>query len=360
MNKELYIGIMSGTSLDGVDITLCEIDELSCRLLYSVEYPFPSSLKADILNTISTSTTLKEVGILDNKLGVLFGELVVRFVSEQKLHDNIRAIGLHGQTLWHSPEGEYPFSMQLGDANVVAAKTGIKTVADFRRMDMANGGQGAPFAPAFHQFVFGSLEGSVAVVNIGGMANITLLGKNLKGWDSGCGNVLLDMWIKQTEEKSYDKDGDFARSGRVDEALLENMLNDSYFKKPAPKSTGREYFNENWLANFLPIFKSIKDEDIQRTLLELTARTISNDLEEYSITKLIVCGGGSKNRFLMQRLSELCECEVSVSDNFGVSSDFLESMAFAWLAKKRIHHEIVELSSVTGARKNSVLGGVYY
>lgn len=359
MNKELYIGIMSGTSLDGVDITLCEIDELSCRLVSSAEYPFPLGLKAEILHLLSTSTTLQEIGELDNKLGTLFGELVVRFVSEQKLHDNIRAIGLHGQTLWHSPDSENPFSMQLGDANIVAAKTGITTVADFRRMDMANGGQGAPFAPAFHQFLFGGMKENVAVVNIGGMANITLLGKNLKGWDSGCGNVLLDMWINQTQEKPYDKDGDFARRGTIDEDLLENMLNDSYFKKPAPKSTGREYFNENWLANFLPIFHTIKDEDIQRTLLELTAKSISNDLQGDSITKLIVCGGGSKNRFLMQRLSELCECEVSVSDEFGVSSDFLESMAFAWLAKKRIHREVVELSCVTGARKDSILGGVY-
>jgi len=359
VNKELYIGVMSGTSLDGVDITLCEIDALSCNLIASAEYAFPSVLKAEILHILSTQTTLQEIGTLDNKLGVLFGELVVRFVSEQNLHDSIRAIGLHGQTLWHSPDTQNPFSMQLGDANIVAAKTGIRTVADFRRMDMANGGQGAPFAPAFHQFLFAGMKENVAVVNIGGMANITLLGENLKGWDSGCGNVLLDMWVNKTQGKSYDKDGDFARSGRVDETLLENMLSDSYFKKLAPKSTGREYFNENWLANFLPIFHTIKDEDIQRTLLELTAKSISNDLQTEAITKLIVCGGGSKNRFLMQRLSALCECEVSASDDFGVSSDFLESMAFAWLAKKRIHHEVVELSSVTGAKKDSILGGVY-
>jgi len=359
MNKELYIGIMSGTSLDGVDITLCEIDELSCRLVSSTEYSLPSEIKTEILKLISTTATLQEIGKLDNKLGLMFGELVVRFVSEQKHHDTIRAIGLHGQTLWHSPNGTNPFSMQLGDANIVAAKTGITTVADFRRMDIANGGQGAPFAPAFHQFLFNGLEGKVAVVNIGGMANITLLGEKLQGWDSGCGNVLLDMWINKTQGKPYDKDGEFARSGKVDEALLKSMLSDSYFKKTAPKSTGREYFNENWLANFLPIFHTIKDKDIQRTLLELTAKTISNDLKAHTITNLIVCGGGSKNRFLMQRLHALCEYRVSVSDEFGVSSDFLESMAFAWFAKKRIHREVVELRSVTGAKKDSILGGVY-
>lgn len=360
MMSNLYIGVMSGTSLDGVDVTLCEVDGNSCKLLYSHEFTFPQELKAEVLNAISTSVTLKTLGSLDHKLGQLFANSVNEFLKTYKINaKDINAIGLHGQTLWHEPQSDTPFSMQLGDANIVAAKTSIKTVADFRRMDMANGGEGAPFAPAFHQFVFSRIEGNIAVVNIGGMANITLLGKNLRGWDIGCGNVLLDMWITQTQGKAYDKDGDFARSGTINEELLNSMLQDAYFLKTPPKSTGREYFNDTWLANFLPLFQTIKDEDIQATLLELTARTIADSMKNSSIETLILCGGGAKNGYLVERLEELCDANVKRSDDYGVSSDALESMAFAWLAYKRIQGEAVDLKSVTGASKNSQLGAIY-
>ena len=358
--SNLFIGVMSGTSFDGIDIALCQIDSTSCKLIASEEYPFPTRLKEEILAMIEGVTSLKQVGEIDNKLGHLFADKLTQFLHAYKLkaHD-INAIGLHGQTLWHAPDGEYPFTMQLGDANIVAAQTLIQTVADFRRMDIANGGQGAPFAPAFHEFLFSSLGESVAVVNIGGMANISLLGKNLRGWDSGCGNVLLDMWIGKTLGESYDKDGTFAKSGKVQEDLLQAMINDEYFKKLPPKSTGREYFNQTWLAKFLPIFNTIKEEDIQRTLLELTALSIAKDINAEKISKLIVCGGGSKNGFLMQRLGELCSCEVLLSDTLGVDSDFLEAMAFAWFAYKRLNKETVKLSHVTGAKIDSLLGAIY-
>lgn len=358
--KNLYMGIMSGTSLDGVDIVLCEIDSSSCKLLHSFEYQFPKELKRDILSIISTTSTLQNIGVLDNKLGTLFAHCTNSFLQTYKLNSqNINAIGLHGQTLWHEPNGNTLFSIQLGDANIVAAKTGIKTVADFRRMDMANGGQGAPLTPAFHQFLFASHQKNIAILNIGGMANITILNGEVKGWDVGCGNVLLDMWINKTKNKPYDKDGDFAKGGKVILELLEKMLNDAYFKKKPPKSTGREYFNETWLANFLPIFNTYRDEDIQRTLLELTVKSIISDLKNRNIKMLIVCGGGVRNKFLMQRLDELCLCEIKSSDELGVSSEYLEAMAFAWLAYKRVHNETVELKSVTGASKNSLLGGIY-
>ena len=271
----------------------------------------------------------------------------------------MKAIGLHGQTLWHSPHAEYPFSMQLGCPNVVHAKIGIKVVADFRSMDIANGGEGAPFAPAFHQFVFGSQKERVAVVNIGGMANITLLGDELKGWDTGVGNALMDYWIQTCKNLPFDKDGEFSACGNLNEELLNSFLDDEYFKQLPPKSTGREYFNPTWLSNHLPTFQTIKDEDIQRTLLELTAISISNDIKKTDTNLLIVCGGGVKNRFLMQRLQKLCDIEVKSSDELGISSDFMEAMAFAWLAKMRVHKQEVDLKSVTGAKKNSILGGIY-
>jgi len=360
MMSELYIGVMSGTSLDGIDVALCEIDSNHCKLVAADEYPFDGELKREILEVIAGTTTLKQVGTIDKKLGLAFAHAVNRFVREKELNaENITAIGLHGQTLWHEVESEFPFSMQLGDASTVVASTGIKVVTDFRNMDVANGGQGAPFAPAFHQQLFSDFEEKVAVLNIGGMANITLLGEKLQGWDTGCGNVLLDMWIQKSRGLSYDEDGEFARSGEVNQDLLNAMLRDEYFTKFPPKSTGREYFNETWFANHLPIFNSIKDEDIQRTLLELTAKTIANDVTNSDTELLIVCGGGTKNSFLMQRISELCKIKVMPSDKFGISSDFMEAMAFAWFAYKRVHNEKVKLSSVTGASKDSILGGIY-
>ncbi|WP_321777292.1 anhydro-N-acetylmuramic acid kinase [Sulfurimonas sp.] len=356
--SELYIGVMSGTSLDGVDVTLCEIDESNCKLISSLEFPFDAELKEEILNVINSSTTLEQIGTLDNKLGHLFADAINTFLQKQNIDaKSIDAIGLHGQTLWHKPNGDNPFSMQLGCPNVVNAQTNIKVVADFRRMDIANGGQGAPFAPAFHQFIFKEKES--AVLNIGGMANITILGENLRGWDTGCGNVLMDMWIQKCKNIPFDKDGKFAKSGSIDANLLDAMIRDIYFTKLPPKSTGREYFNDTWLANYLPIFQTLKDEDIQRTLLELTALSIANDVKNNSIKSLIVCGGGVKNAFLMQRLQELCKVKVASTDEVGVSSEFMESMAFAWLAYKRIHNQEVNLSCVTGAKKDSILGGIY-
>jgi len=355
-----YIGVMSGTSLDGVDVVLCEIDKNSFSLVHAKEYPFPSNLKEEILYTIYEMQTLKKFGELNHKLGNLYADTLLSFLKEFKLeYTDIRAIGLHGQTLWHEPNSNFPFSMQLGDPNIVVAKTGIKTIADFRGMDMANGGQGAPFAPAFHKFLFGSMGTNVAVLNIGGMANITLLEDNLTGWDSGCGNVLLDLWISQTQGKAFDKDGAFAKSGTLNTELFDAMINDVYFKQKAPKSTGREYFNETWLANYLPVFSTISAQDIQRTLLEVTVKSIANDINASSTKKLIVCGGGAKNSFLMQRLEKLCSCDVIISNALGVNSDYLEAEAFAWFAYKRVHKEALELHLVTGAKKDVLAGAIY-
>jgi anhydro-N-acetylmuramic acid kinase len=358
--SELYIGVMSGTSMDGIDIVLCEVDDNKCFLKASSEYPFSLELKSEILEIINGSTTLAQVGTLDNRLGLLFVDAINDFIRKESLDaSEIKAIGLHGQTLWHAPDAKYPFSMQLGNANIVSAKTTIQVVTDFRRMDIANGGQGAPFAPAFHQEVFKHLDKKTAVVNIGGMANITLLDDELKGWDTGCGNALMDYWSSNYTNIAYDEDAKFALEGKVNEELLDAFLQDDYFKKLPPKSTGREYFNPTWLSNYLPLFNTIKAQDIQRTLLELTAKSIAIDANKTDVRLVIVCGGGVKNPLLMQRLRELCKAEVKPSDEFGVSSDYMEAMAFAWLAYKRVHRQKVKLSPVTGASQDSILGGIY-
>ena len=358
MPKEKYIGIMSGTSLDGVDVVLCEIDSTSCTLLESLEFPFPSELKAELLSTIAGQCTVEEVGRADHSLGLLFTEAVASLLVSHDIDaSTVRAIGLHGQTLWHAPHGSHPFTMQLGDPNILAAKTGIPVVADFRRKDVALGGQGAPFAPAFHEFIFSNINTSIAVVNIGGMANITVLGDTLIGYDTGCGNVLLDMWIDKHQHVAYDKDGAWARSGKVNYALLDVMMEDAYFALDYPKSTGREKFNEGWVENNLKgTYKGIPLQNVQRTLLELTALSISNEVLKFNTDVALLCGGGAKNSFLVERIKALIpNVEVAIAQN----ADEIEAMTFAWLAYKRIHEEVVNLKDVTGASSNSVLGCVY-
>ncbi len=382
--KEKYIGIMSGTSLDGVDVVLCEIDSQSCTLLHSLEYPMPQELKNDILTIIEGKSTLEQVGKIDHRLGLLFTQAVGALLIRENIDaSSIIAIGLHGQTLWHEPDGEHPFSMQLGDSNIMTAKTGIPVVADFRRKDMALGGQGAPFAPAFHEFIFKNINSSVSIVNIGGMANITVLGQKLIGYDTGCGNVLLDMWINKHQNVTYDKDGTWAKSGEVDYTLLDAMMADEYFSQPYPKSTGREKFNEAWLENMLcrgePMCspnmdekKNItsvveakgnhmglplrRNEDVQRTLVELTALSISNEVLKFNTDVALLCGGGAKNSFLVERIKALMlNVEVAIAQN----ADEIEAMTFAWLAYKRIHKEKVNLKDVTGAKDNTILGAIY-
>ncbi len=360
---ELYIGIMSGTSLDGVDIVLCEIDEDRCDLIASLEFPLSLELKADILTMIEGKSTLEVVGQIDHRLGLLFTQAVGALLIRENIDaSGITAIGLHGQTLWHEPRGEYPFSMQMGDPNILTAKTGIPVVADLRRKDVALGGQGAPFAPAFHEFLFGGSEASVSIVNIGGMANITVIAdtvhNKLIGYDTGCGNVLLDMWITKHQNETYDKDGAWARSGTVDYRLLDVMMSDEYFEEPYPKSTGREKFNKVWLEN---IISSVgagtpRPTDVQRTLLELTALSISNEVLKFNRDIVLLCGGGAKNSFLVERMKALMpNVEVAIADN----ADYIEAMTFAWLAYKRVHKEVVNLKDVTGASDNAVLGALY-
>ncbi|MEA2048006.1 MAG: anhydro-N-acetylmuramic acid kinase [Campylobacterota bacterium] len=354
MHKERYIGIMSGTSLDGVDVVLCEIDETSCQLLSSLEYPISLELKRDILTLIEGKSTVAQVGQIDHRLGLLFTQAIGALLIGQNIDaSQITAIGLHGQTVWHAPHNGV--TMQLGDPNIMTAKTGIPVVADFRRKDIALGGQGAPFAPAFHEFIFKNINMSISIVNIGGMANITVLGESLIGYDTGCGNVLLDMWIAEHQGSTYDKEGAWAKSGTVDYALLEHMMDDNYFTQPYPKSTGREKFNRVWLQNYLA-GKRHTPEDVQRTLLELTALSISNEVLRFNRDMLILCGGGAKNSFLVERIKALMpNIEVAIATN----ADWLEAMAFAWLAYKRMHHEKVNLKDVTGAKENGILGGIY-
>ena len=356
----IYIGVMSGTSLDAIDVALCSIDRYSCTLLASLSYPFDKSLKEEILDVIDGTTTLKQIGKIDTHLGIEYSKAINLLLKEQNLNPKeVKAIGLHGQTLWHEPRGEFPFSMQLGNPSLVAVRCGIDVVSDFRQKDIALGGEGAPFAPAFHKELFSHIN-KCAVVNIGGMANISLFFPTIIGYDCGCGNVLMDLWIDEVKGKSYDHNGEWAKSGKVNLELLESMLDDEYFKLKYPKSTGREYFNKDFLIKYLEPFDKISDRDIQATLLELTARVIADEIKKFDIETLLVCGGGAKNIYLLDRIqTNLPYLKVDITDSYGVNSDNMEAMIFAWFAYKRLKNETIDLKTVTGAKNNTILGGIY-
>ncbi len=366
--RELYIGVMSGTSMDGVDTALVSISGNKISLIAHGEHPMPNSLKQSLLNVcIGQATDLKAIGEIDHQLGHLFADAVLDLLERSGYSaKDITAVGNHGQTVFHQPTGSSPFTMQLGDANVIATKTGIQTIADFRRKDMALGGQGAPLVPAFHHTIFKASSSSVIVLNIGGIANISVLRPNhpVLGYDTGPGNMLMDAWVDKHLNQKFDRDAQFAKQGSTHEPLLEQLLRNAYFEQRPPKSTGRELFNLPWLEKQLSQFTHLSPEDVQCTLCEFTATTIANEVNRYHLgtePELLVCGGGACNPLIMERLTRLLpNWNVASTDSKGVSADYMEAMAFAWLAQRRIHNLPSNLPEVTGASKLASLGVLYY
>lgn len=369
MTKEaLYIGIMSGTSLDGVDTALVSIKDRKINLLASDFLSYPESLKTRVLAIChGQETNLKHIGELDHQLGLLYAEAVNSLLSKTTYtaHD-IAAIGNHGQTVFHQPDGAIRFTTQLGDNNLLATLTGIDTIGDFRRKDMALGGQGAPLVPAFHRYLFADSDSTQVILNIGGISNVSILQPNgeVIGFDTGPGNVLLDHWCSHAFCQPFDKDAQLAAQGNVLTHLLDEMLKDDYLKRPAPKSTGREHYHEQWLKQCLAAISTpMNEHDVLRTLTEFTALTITNAIENYPIgtaPKLLVCGGGANNPIIMQRLSELLKgWNVAPTDSEAISGDYMESMAFAWLAHCYLNKIPSNLPSVTGASKAVALGVLY-
>lgn len=365
--KNYYIGLMSGTSMDGVDCVVATFeDNNQINIIASHLAPIADDLKEAAL-TISLGdgkTAFTEVQELDLLFGQLFASSVNDLLAKAKLHANdIMAVGSHGQTLWHHPKEPYPFTLQIGDPNIIAKSTGITTVADFRRADMALGGQGAPFVPPFHQSLFGQQDPRI-VLNIGGIANITVLAHGSQpcvGFDTGPGNGLMDAWIKACRNEPYDQDGAFAKSGKVSNALLDRLLSDPFFAQKGPKSTGKDYFNLSWLKKSLSSL-SLSNADIQATLLELTTVSIANAIKPYySQAEVLVCGGGCHNSALMQALSKALgdHYSLTTTETYGLHPDWVEAACFAWYAKMRMCHQAVDLTTITGAIKPAILGGVY-
>ncbi len=364
----LYIGLMSGTSIDGIDVALVDFaDNDAPKLLDCQTVPYEKSLQEQLHKLCSQSENeVINVGKTDRKLAEAFAAAVQQMLEKHALNAaDIKAIGSHGQTIRHVPAGAYGFSVQIGDPNTIAVLTGIDVVADFRRKDIALGGQGAPLVPAFHKAVFQDHQHHRAVVNIGGIANITLLpadNSSILGFDTGPGNTLMDAWCKRHTGKAYDKEGAWAATGNVNPLLLKGLLAHPYFKEKPPKSTGREMFHLNWLEQLLATQPDdIKPEDVQATLLALTAQSISQHILSLSqVSEVFICGGGAFNPVLLDAIkNEMPGITLTCTDSLNIAADAVEAMAFAWLAYAHIKGLPGNIPDVTGACRPAVLGGLY-
>ena len=369
MDSNLFIGLMSGTSLDGIDAVVVDLSTNFPKLVSSHLEPFPTQLRSELLAlTQPGDNEIDRAGRADIRFASLQAQAVHQLLKKAQLNpQSINAIGSHGQTIRHRPKGNYPFTLQIGDPNTLAESTGIKVVADFRRRDMAAGGQGAPLVPAFHEYYLRSHENNRIVLNIGGISNITLLEKDARqatlGYDTGPGNVLMDAWIERHRHQSYDQNGEWALSGSINKPLLSLMLETEYLKFAPPKSTGRELFHIGWLDQTLQELTSpVSTADVQATLLEFTATTISNAVQSHQLEQLelFACGGGARNQALLDRLTQqLFPTPVITTDTLGLPCEWLEAIAFAWLAKACVDGTYSNLPSVTGAKGGRVLGGIY-
>lgn len=367
--SELYIGLMSGTSMDGIDAALVELSNNQFKLVGTHSHPLPADLKLTLqqLALDQPGMSIDQLGEADAELGELFADATNRLLKTHHYQaSDVIAIGCHGQTIRHRPDLKHPFSLQIGDANRIAHHTGITTISDFRRKDIAAGGQGAPLAPAFHKAFFSSTGETRGVLNIGGIANITYLpsdpAKLCSGFDTGPGNMLMDSWIQKHQQEEFDRDGRWANSGQLDLPLIKQLMKDPYLKQTPPKSTGREHYHLKWLEQQLKNFNDLKAEDVQASLCEFTCLSIQQALQVYApdIQQLIVCGGGAHNQHLMQRLQSLNpDIHVNSSENFGLAPDWVEAVAFAWLARQTLAGQSGNLPEVTGADKAVILGAIH-
>ncbi|SHH93892.1 anhydro-N-acetylmuramic acid kinase [Ferrimonas marina] len=358
------IGLMSGTSMDGIDAVLAQFDSAGVPTLvahHSIEIPPP--LLSDLHRLCSPNNNeIDRMGRADRAIAFAFAEAVHTLLAKAELKpEQIAAIGSHGQTVRHHPGGPHAFTLQIGCPNTLAVETGIDVIADFRRKDIALGGQGAPLVPAFHQGLFAA-DVPRMIVNIGGIANLTCLkGDEVLGYDTGPGNTLMDAWAREHFDLPFDRDGQIAASGKVDGALLKRLLSHPYFAQPAPKSTGRELFNTSWLASHLNSLDALPLEDVMATLLALTVQTIATSAQRHSDSgELYLCGGGAFNAALVSQLQQtLPSFKVTTTSELGLDPQWVEGLAFAWLAWRHINGLPGNLPAVTGAKREAILGARY-
>lgn len=358
---------MSGTSADAVDAALVSIEKDRCQVVSALQLPLPQNIRERIIGLFDPGANeIDRMGELDIAMGRLFAEAALDLITLAGLSaTDIAAIGSHGQTIRHRPRNSsgMNFTWQIGDPNTIAQLTGITTVADFRRRDMAAGGQGAPLVPAFHRAVFADRSQHRVVLNIGGIANITVLHPDgqVRGYDTGPGNGLMDAWIARCTGAKIDRNGDWGKGGKLSKELFSVLYSHPYFTLSPPKSTGREEFSLEWLLTILQAFPSLQHQDVQATLLELTARSISDQIGYCGERgEVLVCGGGAHNSALMERLTQLLpDFSVRTTGEFGVPVDYVEAVAFAWLAMRSLSRLSGNIPAVTGAHEEVVLGGIY-
>lgn len=369
-----YIGLMSGTSVDAADAAIVEFPQgAPPRVIATHGEPPDPGLRSDLLHLSQqvAGVSLSKYGELHQRVGAWFADAALAVMEKAGIDArDVAAIGSHGQTVRHEPEALHPFSLQLGAPSLIAARTGCRVVADFRNSDIALGGQGAPLVCAFHHHLFADTTQARAIINVGGIANITFLPTAaawdidaVTGLDTGPGNALMDAWISDHFQRPLDADGHWAASGNVNPALLTQLMADSYFGRPPPKSTGREYFNLDWLrAQIDSVTQPPLTADVQATLCEFSARTIAQAVEDYGPgdEELLLCGGGARNPELCRRLAaRVAPRPLRLTQDYGVDADWLEAIAFAWLAMRTINGQSGNVPAVTGARSAVPLGGVY-
>jgi len=362
------VGVMSGTSVDGIDVVLLEIrDNPAIKILATHSQPFPSQLRSDLLTLMQPGKNeIDRAGELHKALGLVYAQAVNKLIGQLEMPtaEEIAVIGCHGQTVRHRPDNKHPFSLQLGCGATLAQQTGISVVTDFRSADMAVGGQGAPFAPFFHHFVFSDENKIRAIVNLGGIANITILnGRNsdtVVGFDSGPANGLMDAWVQKHLNAAFDEDGKWAASGTPNVGLLDCMRKEPYLKRSAPKSTGRERFNYAWIEAMQKQYnQTVSPQDVQSTLGRFTAESIAMQIPK-SVDEIFVCGGGSRNPWLVEQLRETCHAPVKTTLELGVDPQWVEAAAFAWFAHQTLEKKKITIPSVTGAKKSVVTGALYF
>lgn len=367
--RELYLGLMSGTSIDAIDAALVRCTGQDCELLATLDYPIAPEIRRDIAAISQAGEDeIERLGRLDRQLGTLFADAALALLASTHFGtDDIAAIGSHGQTIRHRPPSAGnapPFTLQIGDPNTIAELTGITTVADFRRRDIAAGGEGAPLAPGFHAAAFAREGHNRAIVNVGGIANVTLLAGTqlISGFDTGPGNTLLDHWTREHRGQAYDRDGQWAAEGQVNAALLEQLRAHPYLARRGPRSTGKEAFNLAWLEECLRDLPPLDSRDVQATLAENTADSIASAIVEATrgVDEVYVCGGGARNTDLMRRLYRLlAPRRLDTTAALGIDPEWVEAAAFAWLAWCTMSGLAGNAPAVTGARGNRVLGGIY-
>ncbi|WP_100639303.1 anhydro-N-acetylmuramic acid kinase [Marinobacter salexigens] len=362
---DTWIGLMSGTSMDGIDAVLVSFQGKAIHTYETHSSPYPEDLRKRLALASQNQASPDEVGELDTLVGTLFADVAENLIRKSSAdRSSIRAIGSHGQTLRHQPSGPGRFSLQIGNPSIIAERTGVTTIGDFRSRDMAAGGQGAPLVPAFHQHFFGSETEDRCILNLGGIANITWIPSDpntlVTGFDTGPANALMDAWCQDQTGRSYDEDGQWANEGIIDQSLLSDMLSDAYFERPPPKSTGKEKFNLEWIKTLLKRHETVRPEDVQRTLMQLSVITATRQMPQSPAMVVYVCGGGARNQPFMRELSQaLSPIRVLSTAELGLDPQWVEPTAFAWLARQTMNRKPGNLAEVTGAKGPRILGAIY-